>query len=74
MDSLVLGEQLIKLYKDQITLREALDAYYKEMVPRSRNAVTEAHEAAFAMHKSREAIEGIIQSIIDRHIEHHKKE
>ncbi|KAI7878418.1 FAD/NAD(P)-binding domain-containing protein [Lichtheimia hyalospora FSU 10163] len=74
MDSLVLGEQLIKLYKDEITLKEALDAYYKEMVPRSRNAVAEAHEAAFAMHKSREAIEGIIQSIVDRHIEHHKKE
>lgn len=67
MDSLVLGEQLIRLYKDQVTLEEVLDVYYKEMIPRGRKAVGESHEAAFTMHQSREAIEEMVRSIIKRH-------
>ncbi|CDH48262.1 fad binding domain containing protein [Lichtheimia corymbifera JMRC:FSU:9682] len=67
MDSLVLGEQLIKLYKDEISLKEALDVYYKEMIPRGRKAVQESHEAAFTVHKSREAMEEMVQSVIKRH-------
>lgn len=74
MDSLVLGEQLIKLYKDEISLKEALDVYYKEMIPRGRKAVQESHEAAFTMHKSREAIEEMVQSVIKRHTGQDQKE
>ncbi|KAI7882917.1 FAD/NAD(P)-binding domain-containing protein [Lichtheimia hyalospora FSU 10163] len=74
MDSLVLGEQLIKLYKDEVTLKGAVDAYYKEMIPRGSKAVAESHQAAFTMHKSREAIEEMVQSVIKRHTQPDKEE
>ncbi|KAI9267896.1 hypothetical protein BDA99DRAFT_420775, partial [Phascolomyces articulosus] len=59
-DSCLLGLELISMYKGEKTLQEALDAYYKESLPRGRKAVAESHEALNQMHSSKAQVLGMM--------------
>ena len=62
-DSCMLGIELANVYKGEKTLEETIDAYYKESIPRGRKAVTESHQAAEDMHKSRDQVIGMMNGI-----------
>lgn len=50
IDAANLGKEIGSYYSGSKTLDEVMESYYKEMIPRSKNAVEESHEAALTMH------------------------
>ncbi|KAG2215485.1 hypothetical protein INT45_013579 [Circinella minor] len=63
LDACLLGAELTQVHKGEKTLDEAIDIYYKEMLPRGRKAVEESHQAVEIMHASRAQINGFISAM-----------
>ena len=51
-DAAILGVLLKDVYSGEKELRDALDEYYADMLPRTRKAVADSHEAAELFHGS----------------------
>ena len=58
-----MGAELTQVHKGEKTLDQAIDIYYKEMLPRGRKAVEESHQAVEIMHAPRAQINGFINSL-----------
>ncbi|KAG0167196.1 hypothetical protein DFQ28_006367 [Apophysomyces sp. BC1034] len=66
LDSMLLATQLIEAHQDKKSLRDAVDAYLAEMIPRGSNAVLESHQACELTHKSPEYMIKMRQSMIEQ--------
>ncbi|KAI9245820.1 hypothetical protein BDA99DRAFT_527537 [Phascolomyces articulosus] len=66
LDACLLGMELTRVYKGDTSLDQAIDTYYKEMLPRGRNAVEESHQAVEIMHASRAQINGFIYAMANK--------
>ncbi|KAG2225338.1 hypothetical protein INT45_005582 [Circinella minor] len=63
LDACLLGKELASLHKQEKGLKEAINTYYSEALPRGRKAVAESHEALNIVHGTRAQVFAMINGI-----------
>lgn len=69
LDAVLLGNALTNVQSGKRNLNEAIDDFYNEMLPRTRKAVAESHDASITMHGPPEQVEQLLQ----RTLKHYKE-
>ncbi|KAI9491236.1 hypothetical protein BDB00DRAFT_833579 [Zychaea mexicana] len=69
VDACLLGLELANAYKDESAVEDTVNAYYKDMLPRAREAVAAAHQSCISYHSPRAQVLEYLNTIASAGIE-----
>lgn len=69
LDAVLLGNALKDARNGVKTLKDAVDDFYNEMLPRTRKAVAASHDASIKMHGPPEQVDQLLQKTLNQYKE-----